>query len=69
MYHFRQAVNIPGITSAAFPLNLVALIVQNIPAQVCPNCGKADMDEKVAVRLMCEVENQGTNSLHKISSR
>jgi YgiT-type zinc finger domain-containing protein len=48
----RQAELINGFTSISFERDEFRLLIRNIPAQVCPNCGEAIVDEDVAVRLL-----------------
>ncbi len=32
------------------------LVVNNVPAQICPSCGEAYVDEEVAVQLLQSLE-------------
>jgi YgiT-type zinc finger domain-containing protein len=47
-----QAVTVDRLTSIQFERGEMRLAVNNVPAQVCPNCGEAYVDEKVAVELI-----------------
>ncbi|MDO9129456.1 MAG: type II toxin-antitoxin system MqsA family antitoxin [Anaerolineales bacterium] len=57
----RQAETISGTTSVTFERDQFTLVVKDVPAQVCPNCGETYVDEKVAARLLREAENNIAN--------
>jgi YgiT-type zinc finger domain-containing protein len=48
----RQAEIVDGLTSVSFERDEMKLLVNNVPARVCPSCGDAIVDEDVAVRLL-----------------
>ncbi len=48
----RQAELVDGFTSIPFERDEFRLLIRNIPAQVCPNCGEAIVDEDVAAHLL-----------------
>jgi YgiT-type zinc finger domain-containing protein len=48
----RQAQLIPGFTTVKLVHEEINLTVRVVPASVCPNCGDAYLDEKVATRLL-----------------
>lgn len=48
----RQASTIDGLTSIHFERGEMRLVVHNIPARVCPSCGEAYVDDKVATQLL-----------------
>lgn len=52
----RQAEVIDGFTSVTFERGEVRLVVNNVPARVCPSCGEAYVEEDVAVRLLQKAE-------------
>ncbi|MBI5961873.1 MAG: type II toxin-antitoxin system MqsA family antitoxin [Chloroflexi bacterium] len=54
----RQAEIIDGFTSAPFERDEMKLIVNTVPAHVCPNCGEAYLDEKVSIKLLQFVEEK-----------
>ncbi len=41
----------PGKTTITVDQNDLILVIRNIPAEVCDNCGEAYMDEDVAQRV------------------
>jgi YgiT-type zinc finger domain-containing protein len=53
----RQAELIYGSTSISFERDEFRLLMRNVPAQVCPNCGEAVVDEDVAAELLKKTEN------------
>jgi len=52
----RQAEAVDGLTSVNFERGEMRLVVNNVPARVCPGCGEAYVDEEVAVRLLLDAE-------------
>lgn len=52
----RQAETVNGLTSISFERGEVRLVVNSVPARVCPGCGEAYVEEVVAVRLLREAE-------------
>jgi len=52
----NQAETIPGVTSVLLERGQLTLVVKNVPARVCPNCGEAYADEKVTGQLLHEAE-------------
>ena len=53
----RQAELIDGFTSIPFERDEFRLLMRNVPAHVCPNCGEAIVDEDVAVELLKKIED------------
>jgi YgiT-type zinc finger domain-containing protein len=56
----RQAKIVNGLASVKFERGEVRLVVNNVPAQICPSCGEAYVDEEVAVQLL-----RGTEEMSK----
>jgi YgiT-type zinc finger domain-containing protein len=52
----RQAETVGGFTSVTFERDEMRLVVNNVPARVCPSCGDAYVEEDVAVRLLREAD-------------
>jgi len=52
----RQAETVNGQTSVHFERGELRLVVNNVPARVCPSCGEAYVDEDVALQLLQEAE-------------
>ena len=52
----RQAETIDGLTSVNFNRGEMRLVVNNVPARVCPSCGEAYVDEEVALQLLRDAE-------------
>ena len=53
----RQSELIEGFTSIPFERDEFRLLMRNVPAHVCPNCGEAIVDEEVAIRLLEKAES------------
>ena len=47
----RQAETIPGTTTMSLTRGDATLVMRDVPAQVCPNCGEDYVDEGVAAAL------------------
>ena len=48
----RQSETVDGLASVHFGRGEMRLVVNNVPARVCPSCGEAYVDEQVAVQLL-----------------
>ena len=53
----RQGETQPGVTTVTFERNGLTLVVKNVPAHVCVNCGEEYVDEQVASKLLETAEN------------
>lgn len=51
-----QAHTAAGTTSVSLERGELTLVVNNVPAQICPNCGEAYADEVVTASLLREGE-------------
>ena len=52
----RQAEIIGGLRSVSFQRGEMHLMINNVPAHICPSCGEAYVGEEVAVRLLRDAE-------------
>jgi YgiT-type zinc finger domain-containing protein len=52
----RQAETVDGLTSVLFERGEMRLVVNNVPARVCPSCGEAYVDENVAVKVLQDAD-------------
>jgi YgiT-type zinc finger domain-containing protein len=52
----RQAETVDGFTSVTLERDEIKLVINSVPARVCPSCGEAYVDEEVAVRLLQRAE-------------
>jgi len=52
----KKAETRPGVTTVTLERGGLTLVVKNVPAQVCPNCGEAYADEAAATRLLATAE-------------
>ena len=59
----RQADVIPKFTSVTFERGEMRLVISNVPANVCPSCEEAYVDEDVALRLLQDAEDMSTAGL------
>ena len=53
----RQAEIVEGVTSIPFEREEFRLVINNVPAHVCPICGEAAVDEDVAIHLLSLAED------------
>ena len=53
----RQAETVNGFTAITLERDEFKLVINNVPAQICPNCGEAIVDEDVALRLLSMAED------------
>ena len=53
----RQAETVDGLTSVHFERGKMRLLVNNVPARICPSCGEAYVEEQVAVSLLREADD------------
>jgi YgiT-type zinc finger domain-containing protein len=47
---------VEGTTTVTFERDGMTLVVKNVPAQVCPNCAEAYVDEDTTARLLESAE-------------
>ncbi|HET9590551.1 MAG TPA: YgiT-type zinc finger protein [Anaerolineales bacterium] len=52
----RQSEIIDGLTSVLFERGEFRLVVNSVPARLCPGCGEAYVDDDVAMQLLKEAE-------------
>lgn len=48
----KQAETYPGVTTVTLERGGLTLVVKEVPAQVCPNCGEAYADEDATAQLL-----------------
>jgi YgiT-type zinc finger domain-containing protein len=53
----RQAELVDGLTSVLFERGEMRLMVEHVPARICPGCGEAYVDEDVASKLLQGAED------------
>lgn len=53
----RQGETQPGVTTMTFERNGLTLVVKDVPARVCVNCGEEYVDEEIAAKLLETAEN------------
>ena len=52
----RRAEIVNGLTSIRFERGEMRIVVNNVPAQICPSCGEAYLAEEVAEQLLNDAE-------------
>jgi len=52
----KQGETQPGLTTVTLERNGLTLVVKNVPARVCANCGEEYVDEEVAAQLLSTAE-------------
>ena len=45
-----------GVTTVTLERGALTLVIKDVPARVCPNCGEAYVDEDVAAELLHTAE-------------
>jgi YgiT-type zinc finger domain-containing protein len=53
----RQAEIVDGFTSIALDRDEFRLLIDRVPAHICPSCGEAVVDEDVAIQLIGKAED------------
>jgi YgiT-type zinc finger domain-containing protein len=53
----RQAEIVDGFTPVTLEREEFRLLIDNVPAHICPGCGESIVDEDVAVHLLSMAEN------------
>jgi len=52
----RQAEIVDGLTAVHFERGEMRLVINNVPAQLCPSCGEAYVTEEVTIQLLRQAE-------------
>ena len=52
----KQGETRPGVTTVTLERNDLTLVVKQVPARVCANCGEAYVDESTTVQLLATAE-------------
>ncbi len=53
-----QAQTVDGLTPVAFARGEFRLVINHVPARICPSCGEAYVEEAVALNLLREAERE-----------
>ncbi len=65
----KQAEPRPGMTTVTLERGELSLVLKNVPALVCPQCGEAYTDEATAARLLetaLGVESEGLQAVVRV---
>ena len=52
----RQVETVDGLTTVLFERGEFRMVVNSVPARVCPSCGEVYVEEDVAVRLLRDAD-------------
>lgn len=52
----KQATTQAGTTTLTLERGGATFVIKNVPAQVCPNCGEAYVDEQAAAQVLNTAE-------------
>jgi YgiT-type zinc finger domain-containing protein len=52
----KQSETVAGVTTVTLERDRLTLVVKNVPARVCPNCGEAYTDEAITSQLLVTAE-------------
>ena len=53
----RQSELVDGFTSITLEREEFRLLINHVPAHICPKCGEAIVDEDVAIQLLNKAED------------
>ncbi len=53
----RQVDIVDGFTSITLEREEFRVLINHVPAHICPSCGEAIVDEDVAIQLISEAED------------
>ncbi|MFN8412620.1 MAG: type II toxin-antitoxin system MqsA family antitoxin [Anaerolineales bacterium] len=63
----REAELLHGLTSLRFERDEFQAVINIVPAQVCPACGEAFLDEEVTTRVLNQAEQISQEGLLEIA--
>lgn len=52
----RNDETVQGKTTVTFERNGMTLVIKNVPAWICPNCGEAYVDDEISDKLLKSAE-------------
>ena len=52
----RQSETVPGLATLTLERDGLTLVVKQVPARICPNCGEEYIDAGVAERILSGAE-------------
>ena len=67
----KQASPVPGLTAVTLERGEFSLVLKNVPALVCPQCGEAYTDEATALQVLelaQELEGDGPRAEARVFS-
>ena len=63
----RRVDIVHGFTSVSFERGELSFVVKNVPARICPHCGEAFVEEKVAAQLLRGAEGMSRGGMYESS--
>ena len=62
-----QAETVDGLTSMTFERSEFRLVINHVPARLCPNCGEAYLEEDVAMTVMRDAERESAQGTREVA--
>ena len=59
----KQGETKPGTTTVTLERNATTLVIKEVPAQICENCGEAYMAEETTITLLDILNQSATNGV------
>ena len=59
----RQSETEPGTTTVTLERGGLTLVVKNVPAQICPNCGEDYADRETTAQLLSTAEKMAKSGI------
>lgn len=59
----KQGETVEGQTTVTLERDGTVLVIKDVPAGVCENCGEAYVSEEVATRLLAEIQQAATDGI------
>jgi YgiT-type zinc finger domain-containing protein len=57
----KQAETKPGTMTVTLERDELTLVMKEVPAQVCPNCGESYLDDATATHLLAVAEREAAS--------
>ncbi len=59
----KHGETVPGVVTVTLERSQTTLVIKDVPAQVCKNCGEAYLDEATTGTLLREAEDAAEKSV------
>jgi YgiT-type zinc finger domain-containing protein len=57
----KKAETVPGTTTVMLERGGLTLVIKNVPAKVCSNCGEAYVDERTTEQMLSTAEQMAAS--------